>query len=143
MNILKRILPDIIISKITDLDYHKLNELKKKYGIEGLILDVDETLRYNMNPISPINKKWLEQTIKMLKIVVVSNGFDHTIKEVLDLYEIEYISVAFKPLKKSFIKAKRILDIPSQKIMVVGDSYFDDILGGKLNNMVTALIKNW
>ena len=47
----KIIKPDIEVEKVTDLDAKMIDELKEKYGIEGVILDVDETLRKDMKRI--------------------------------------------------------------------------------------------
>ena len=44
----KIIKPDIEIEKITDIDEKVISRLKKEYDIEGIILDVDETLRKDM-----------------------------------------------------------------------------------------------
>ena len=43
----KAIKPDITVDKVTELDEEQIEKLKQKYGIEGIILDVDETLRKN------------------------------------------------------------------------------------------------
>ena len=47
----KLIKPDIEVEKVTDLDAKMIDELKERYGIEGVILDVDETLRKDMKRI--------------------------------------------------------------------------------------------
>lgn len=41
----KFIKPDITIEKVNELDLNAIDQLKQQYGIEGIILDVDETLR--------------------------------------------------------------------------------------------------
>ena len=45
-------------------------------------------------------------------------------------------------MKKSFIKACEKLELTPDKVMVIGDSLFGDIYGGKRNNMKTALVKD-
>ena len=61
--------PDIKLKQVTELTAEKILEMKRKYGIEGIILDVDETLRRNMKPIPEINKKWIETAKQQLKII--------------------------------------------------------------------------
>ena len=68
--------PDITIDKVTELDENYIKEIKQKYGIEGIILDVDETLRKDMKAIPEINQQWIENLRSQLKIIVVSNGID-------------------------------------------------------------------
>ena len=54
--------------------------------------------------------------------------------------KIDYIAFAHKPLKKNYLKACQLLNLPPYKVIVVGDNLFDDIYGGKRNDMVTALV---
>ena len=41
----KFIKPDITLENVNQLDSNTIDKLKQQYGIEGIILDVDETLR--------------------------------------------------------------------------------------------------
>ena len=138
----KMIKPDIKIGKISELDTNTIEKLKKDYGIEGTILDVDETIRKNMRSIPKVNQEWIDNLRRQLKIIIVSNGQDKNIEKFFNDMGIEYISCAFKPMKKNFIKACEKMNIEPSKILVVGDSLFDDIYGGKRNEMKTALVKD-
>lgn len=137
----KAIKPDIKIDKVVQLDEKMILKLKQKYGIEGIILDVDNTLRKNMNKIPQCNQEWIEKIKGELKIIIVSNGKDPSIKKFLEERGIDYIYFACKPLKKNFIKACKKMNIDEEKVLVVGDSLIYDIYGGKRNNMKTALVK--
>ena len=55
---------------------------------------------------------------------------------------IDYIGFAHKPLKKNFLKACEKMNLSPDKIMTIGDSLFDDVYGGKKNNMKTVLVKD-
>lgn len=44
-------------------------------GIKGLIIDLDETLRFNKEDITKVNQEWLQMAKSKLKIVVLSNGY--------------------------------------------------------------------
>ena len=55
----KFIKPDITLEKVNELDSNAVDKLKQQYGIEGIILDVDETLRKEMKDIPKCNKKWI------------------------------------------------------------------------------------
>lgn len=137
----KAIKPDIKIDKVRQLDEKMILKLKQKYRIEGIILDVDNTLRKNMNKIPQCNQEWIEKIKGQLKIIIVSNGKDPSIKKFLEERGIDYIYFACKPLKKNFIKACKKMNIDEEKVLVVGDSLIYDIYGGKRNNMKTALVK--
>ena len=136
----KIIKPDINIQKVGELNRDEISKIKNRYGIEGVILDVDDTLRKDMKDIPPCNQEWIEQLKKQLKVIVVSNGIDKKVEQFLKEKDIEYIGFANKPLKKSFIKACEKMNIEPEEVLVIGDGLFADIYGGKRNNMKTALV---
>lgn len=138
----KVIKPDIKINKVTELDEKTIKRLKQKYGIEGIILDVDDTLRKNMNQIPEVNKNWIQSLDGLLKVIILSNGKDRKIEEFFREKGIDYIAFAHKPLKKNFLKACKQIELEPSKVLVVGDSIIDDVYGGKINHMKTALVKD-
>lgn len=137
----KFIKPDLTFETITDLDPQTITTIKQSYGIEGIILDVDDTLRKNMQKIPPSNKAWLEQIKKQLKVIVVSNGVDKQVEQYLQTQGIDYIGFARKPLKVNFKRACQKMHIKPEQVLVIGDSLWADIYGGQRNNMFSALIK--
>ena len=138
----KFVKPDIKIDKVTEIDEDIIAKLKEEHGIEGIILDVDETLRKNMASIPKCNQEWIEKLKSEFKVIVVSNGKDGKIQQFFEDRGIDYIGFAHKPLKKNFIKACEKMNLQADRVLVVGDSLFDDIYGGKKNNMKTALVKD-
>lgn len=137
----KFVKPDITLEKVNELDSNAVDKLKQQYGIEGIILDVDETLRKEMKDIPKCNKDWIESLRFKVKVIILSNGKDKKIEQYFQEKGIDYIGFAHKPLKKNFLKACEQMNISPNKVLVVGDSLFDDIYGGKKNNMKTALVK--
>lgn len=137
----KIIIPDTKLEDVTQLDEDMIATLKTQYGIEGIILDVDETIRKNMNKIPKCNREWIESLKDQLKIIIVSNGRDQSIEEYFRQQGIDYIGFACKPLKRNFVKACEKMSIEPEKVLVVGNDLFYDIYGGKRNNMKTALVK--
>lgn len=138
----KFIKPDITLEKVNELDSSAIDQLKQQYGIEGIILDVDETLRKEMRDIPKCNKEWIESLKGKLKIIILSNGKDKKIEQYFQENGIDYIGFAHKPLKKNFLKACEKMNLSPDKVMTIGDSLFDDVYGGKKNNMKTALVKD-
>ena len=137
----KLIKPDMTIEKVTQLNVEEIEKLKQRYGIEGIIIDVDETLRKEMREIPKCNKDWIRELKGKIKIVILSNGIDNKIEKYFKEEEIEYIEFAHKPLKKNFQKACKKMNVKPDKVLVIGDSLLDDIYGGKRNNMKTVLVK--
>lgn len=139
--LLKFIKPDFEVDKVTDINYNMIEFLKEQYNIEAAIVDVDDTLRKDMNELLEENKEWLIHLNEKLQVIVLSNGYDGKVHEFLDKHNIKYIYFAFKPLKVSFNKVMKDLNLTEDKFLVIGDSVFDDIFGGKRNGMLTALVK--
>lgn len=138
----KFIKPDITLGKVNELNTNVIDQLKQQYGIEGIILDVDETLRKEMKDIPKCNKEWIESLEGKLKVIIVSNGKDRKIEQYFKEIGIDYIGFAHKPLKKNLLKACEKMNLSPDKVMIIGDSLFDDVYGGKRNNIKTALVKD-
>lgn len=137
----KIIKPDMTLNKVNELDIQAIEKLQQQYGIEAIILDVDDTLRKEMKDIPKCNKEWIEGLKGKIKIMIVSNGVDKDIEKYFKENGIDYIGFACKPLKKNFLKACEKMNVNPENVLMVGDSLFDDIYGGKRNNMKTALVK--
>lgn len=137
----KIIKPDMTLNKVNELDIQAIEKMKQQYGIEAIILDVDDTLRKEMKDIPKCNKEWIEGLKGKIKIMIVSNGVDRNIEKYFKENGIDYIGFACKSLKKNFLKACEKMNVNPESVLMVGDSLFDDIYGGKRNNMKTALVK--
>ena len=138
----KVVKPDITVGKVSELDEQEIERIKKEYGIEAIILDVDETLRTDMQIIPKVNQAWLESVQGKVKIIILSNGIDKKIEEYFTEKGIDYIGFAHKPFKKNFVKACQKMNVKPENVMVIGDSLFDDVYGGKKNKMKTVLVQD-
>lgn len=138
----KIIKPDIEIDKVRALDGEMIAKLKQEYGIEGIILDVDNTLRKNMKKIPKCNQEWIENLKGQFKIIILSNGIDKDIDDFFKDRGIDYIGFAHKPLRKNFMKACQMMGVEPDRVLVVGDSLFSDIHGGKKICMRTVLVRD-
>lgn len=136
----KFIKPDFSYNNIRELSVEQIEIIKEKFGIEGVIIDVDDTLRSDMQKIPKCNQKWLEEVRKHLKVIAVSNGIDRDVESYLKSIGIDYIGFAFKPLKRGFKAACERMNIDPTKVLVIGDQLIDDIYGGKRNRMLTCKV---
>ena len=75
-----------------------------------------------------------------LKIIVLSNGYCQNTEKYLKKIGINYLGLAYKPLKISIIKAINDLNLSSDEIFMIGDDYFCDIYGGSRNKLKTILV---
>ena len=92
----KFISPDMTLDKVNQLDIKTIQRIKQEYGIEGIILDVDETLRKDMKSIPRCNQEWIESLRGQIKIIVLSNGIDRKVEKYFQDRGIDYIGFAHK-----------------------------------------------
>lgn len=142
-NKLKKIIkPSFSFNEVKDINLEIVKKLKKEYGIGGIILDVDETLRKDMMTIPDCNKQWVEFMKKEFKVIILSNGVDKNIREYANRSGIEYISFAKKPLRKGFFSACDVMGLEPENVLVIGNDIICDIYGGNRSGMLTALIND-
>ena len=101
----KKIKPDMKLERVTSLTQEDVRKLKQDLGIQGVFLDIDETVRKDMKDIPRCNEEWIDMLQRELKVIVVSNGVDRGIEDFFKLKGIDYIGFAHKPFKKNFMKA--------------------------------------
>lgn len=131
--------PKKYFKKITDITVEFLKENK----IQGLILDVDNTLiDFNLNVLEGL-EQWHEDIVKNgIKTIIVSNtNKKEKIKMISSLLKIDYIMFAMKPSKKGFIEAKKRLNLEEENIAAIGDQIFTDVLGANRNKMFSILVE--
>ena len=132
--------PDFSYNNVRELSMEQIEIIKEKFGIEGIIIDIDDTLRSNMEMIPRCNQQWLTDVRKHLKVIAVSNGIDRDVESYLQSVGIDYIGFAFKPLKRGFKKACEKMNLKPEQVLVIGDQLIDDIYGGKRNRMLTLKV---
>lgn len=118
-------------------------ELLKQYNLKGLILDVDNTLiDYNKNMPEGI-EEWV-QNLKQanISLCIVSNSNQkEKVEKVAKKLDIPYTYFAKKPCKGGLNKAKKILNLESEQIGVVGDQILTDVIGANRSHMFPILVK--
>lgn len=103
-------------------------------GIEGIILDLDNTIIDKKGIEVPNFDIWKDRILESgIKIVVVTNNFlKKRIEKITNKYNLEYILFARKPNTKALVKAKEIMGIEkNENVAVIGDQVFTDVLRRK------------
>ena len=124
-----------------DVTKVSINELKK-LNIEGLILDLDNTIMAPKSARLELHVKyWLDAMKMNFKIVILSNNkkafYLEAVRQVLDL---PVIGFAKKPW--SVDEALDILKLPNDKIAVIGDRPLTDIWLGQRFGFKTVLVRS-
>ena len=122
--------PDFAFFRITDIEISFL----RNNELNGLILDVDNTLTTHDNPVPAEGvTEWIENMKQNdIKLIIVSNNHPPRVKPFADLLGIYFVCEGKKPLSKGFRQATEKLKLPFNKIGAVGDQIYTDILGANL-----------
>ena len=127
----KVIKPTRKYENVTEIKREDMIEMKKKYGIGGIILDIDGTVKSFSFDVSQETSEWIELLKKEFKICLVSNALEERVKKVAEQYDLDYISFAKKPFRKSFYEASQKMVLEFENVMVIGNSLTTDILRRK------------
>jgi len=120
--------PNLVLgSTIFDLTPQALREHK----INGLILDVDETLvPFRQKETSLELQQWIKEIKADIPIWLVSNNMSYSrIDNIANSIDLPFISAAKKP------------SLPPEQIAMVGDRLFTDVLAGNRTGMFTILVE--
>ena len=130
--------PDIKLERITDITPEILN----KYGINSLILDVDNTLSTHHGHILTDGlPEWLElMKINGIKLMILSNSKEQRVKPFAEKIGLPYISLGLKPLPFGYFRALKALNSKRKVSAIVGDQIFTDIIGGNTVGVKTVLL---
>ncbi|HAP78606.1 MAG TPA: YqeG family HAD IIIA-type phosphatase [Ruminococcus sp.] len=122
--------PDFAFFRITDIEISFL----RNNELNGLILDIDNTLTTHDNPVPAEGvTEWIENMKQNdIKLIIVSNNHPPRVKPFADLLGIDFVCEGKKPLSKGFRQATEKLKLPFNKIGAVGDQIYTDILGANL-----------
>jgi len=131
--------PDVYLKSIAALT----PALLERWGIRGLILDVDNTLTTHGNPHpDPGVLLWLKTMREHhIEMVILSNNTPRRVEPFAGELRMDFVANAKKPFSIGFGRAAAKLRRPKSEIAVVGDQIFTDILGGNLWGARTILVK--
>lgn len=116
----------------------------KEKGIEGIILDIDNTLIGHDVPIP--DEKVMEHLrlfeAEGLKLCIVSNNSYERVKAFSEKIGVRYfVYKALKPKARGYILASEEMQLPMEKIAAIGDQVFTDVWGAKRAGCLAILTK--
>lgn len=130
--------PDIMLHDVTRID----KALLRANGIQGLILDVDNTLAdHGSQILRPSVQIWLCQMQDAgIKLIIASNNTRQRVEPFAYKLGLDFVSFSCKPSTLGLSRAQRKLGLPAERIAIVGDQIYTDIVGGNLKGMYTILV---
>ena len=117
-------------------------DLLKKDGINGLIIDIDNTIvPWSEEAIVIEVVDWFKELSgRGFKICLVSNGANKRVHFFAEELKIPAVGQAVKPFKKAFKSAQKTLNLKPKEIAVIGDQVFTDVFGGNRMGFTTILV---
>ena len=118
-------------------------QILEQYDISGLILDVDETLvPFQQKDTTLELQQWVAQIRQVTPIWLVSNNISHSrIGNIANSVDLPFISAAKKPSRRKLQQAATEMDLSVEKVAMVGDRLFTDVLAGNRLGMFTILVE--
>ncbi len=106
-------------------------QLLQKMGIQGLLLDIDNTLTTHDNPVPAQGvMEWIASMKEAgIQMRLVSNNHPPRVEPFAALLGIPCICDSKKPLSSGYARAMESMQLPKTKLCAVGDQIYTDILG--------------
>lgn len=136
---LQLICPRLMIDTLFELDLDRL----RQQGIGGIILDLDNTLlSWDNDAIDPKAAAWLAEMLASgMKAGFVSNNRHCRVADFAAQFSLPYAARAFKPAGRGFRQVIAAMQLPPERVAVIGDQLFTDILGGNRLGCWTIWVK--
>ncbi|MBA5271846.1 YqeG family HAD IIIA-type phosphatase [Enterococcus hirae] len=115
----------------------------KNLGIKAVLTDLDNTLIAWNNPDG--TEELLDWILEMrnagIPVVVVSNNSSERIARAIDKFELTYVARALKPLAVGMNRAKKMLNLSDDEIVMIGDQIMTDIRAANRSGIRSILVK--
>lgn len=137
---MRNLIPDKHVKDIHSID---LDELWDQ-GFRGLLLDLDNTFvpygKYN--PVPDESYHWLNSVIeKGFKVAIYSNATKWKVDVVTENTGLFGVHKAMKPFTFKLGTCLKNLELEKEKVVIIGDQLFTDILGGNIAGVYTILVE--
>lgn len=133
----KLFFPYEYVKSVFSIDYEKLYNK----GFRGIIFDIDNTLVHHGDDSTPEVDRLIKDIQKMgFKTLLLSNNSKERIERFMKNIESPYIHEAEKPDTQGFEEALKILELEREKVALIGDQVFTDILGANKCGIPNILV---
>jgi len=134
----RQLKPGLKVASLKEIDLRKLYDQGKR----GIIIDLDNTLTLWQGIHLPDqSRRFIEEALaKSYRLCLLSNASKNRTAAIAGQYNLFFVPLAGKPARKAFREAMRLLDLPADKVIVVGDQIFTDVLGGNRAGCFTVLV---
>lgn len=128
---------------VSSVDRIDVDELKKQ-GIRSVLVDRDNTLVPRDSEVAPPEvRAWIERLRDAgVSVCMVSNNF-HTasVCESANDLGCAVVHHAMKPAPIAVRVAMRLVGVPAEQTILIGDQLFTDMIAGNLAGVKTVLVR--
>ena len=132
--------PDLVLgSSVLNLT----PDLLVRHQIDGLVLDVDDTIvPIGIGIVPPELILWIQQIEAVVPVWLVTNNPNKVrIGAIADRLSLPYFLSAGKPSRRKLRQAIAAMKMEPARVAMVGDRIFTDVLAGNRMGMFTILIE--
>ncbi|MBC8122299.1 MAG: YqeG family HAD IIIA-type phosphatase [Gemmatimonadaceae bacterium] len=132
--------PDLVVpGPVTQLSL----DLLKERGIQGLILDLDDTLlALGQQIVNTEVVDWVARARLDFRVWIVSNNPNRTfIESIAVSLSLPYVNQAAKPSRRALRRVIEQMGLPHNQVAIVGDRLLTDILAGNRLGLLTVLVQ--
>lgn len=138
MLMLSRFFPYEYAESVFDIDYAKLYAK----GFRGVIFDIDNTLVHHGEPSTPrVDELFAQIHAAGLKTLLLSDNTKERVEMFNKNINTLYIDSAGKPDPACCKKALKMLGLPKDRVVYVGDQIFMDVLCANRAGIKSILVK--
>ena len=132
--------PDFVLGKTI---IHLHSEILQRYHLKGLVLDVDETLvPFSKADVSHELQQWVAEIRPQMPIWLVSNNLSEArIARIAQSLDLPFLFGAAKPSRRKLRQAIDQMGLAVDRVAMVGDRLFTDVLAGNRLGMFTILVE--
>ncbi|NPV90410.1 MAG: YqeG family HAD IIIA-type phosphatase [Firmicutes bacterium] len=134
----RKLNPSLQVGRIFEISQEDL----LRRDIKGLIVDLDNTLtEWGRDAMAEETLDWLRQAQDNgFGICMLSNNRGDRLARIAETLNIAFIEGASKPRRRGFRQAIELLQVEPERIAVIGDQVFTDVLGGNRLGLYTILV---
>ncbi len=133
------LMPQFLFKDVLDLT----DDFIATHQVQGVIFDIDNTLVgfRTPKPTRPVEELLAHLQQQGVRVAIASNNS----RKRVELFACELGVPAYhrsmKPLGFVLRRICKGFDLPPQRVLLVGDQIYTDMLGGNLAGMMTALVE--
>lgn len=135
----QKLLPHLFYPNIFAIDFEALWD----QGIRGLIFDLDNTICSYSTPKPDEKTMCFFQNLRQkgFQVWLVSNNNRQRVELFNEELGLQILPQARKPLLGALRRAVKQMDLPLEKIALIGDQIYTDMLGGNRLGVFTVLVE--